>query len=344
MSNELAIRAVGVQITTVNDLARIANMMADSGYFEDARDAAQAAVKIMAGQGWGIAPFDAMSGIHVIKGKPSVGAGLMAAKVKGSGRYDYRVREMSETACRIEFFEGTESLGISSFTIAEAKLAGTQNLTKFPRNMLFARAMSNGVKWFTPDVFNSPVYVPEELGATVDGDGNIIDVESRVSRPSPTLEQAPQADTPEETPEGHDDRLITPSQTKALAIAIKDCAFGMTEDGKQKGRQFVSWLGGLPEAVASIKDLTAEAAAVALDRIGSGENGAYRTSPELLANELTAWHEHLDYQRSVNANGEPEAAAPGLPDFDPNERPGKSSKAVKNMEPINADEQQEAIS
>lgn len=29
--------------------------------------------------------------------------------------------------------------------------------------MLFARAMSNGVKWFTPDVFRGPVYVPEEM-------------------------------------------------------------------------------------------------------------------------------------------------------------------------------------
>jgi hypothetical protein len=31
--------------------------------------------------------------------------------------------------------------------------------------MLFARAMSNGCKWYTPDVFNGPVYVPEEMQA-----------------------------------------------------------------------------------------------------------------------------------------------------------------------------------
>ena len=28
--------------------------------------------------------------------------------------------------------------------------------------MLFARAISNGVKWYCPDVFGGPVYVPEE--------------------------------------------------------------------------------------------------------------------------------------------------------------------------------------
>ena len=29
--------------------------------------------------------------------------------------------------------------------------------------MLFARAISNGVKWFTPDLFAGPVYVPGEI-------------------------------------------------------------------------------------------------------------------------------------------------------------------------------------
>lgn len=29
--------------------------------------------------------------------------------------------------------------------------------------MLFARAISNGVKWYCPDVFAGPVYVPEEM-------------------------------------------------------------------------------------------------------------------------------------------------------------------------------------
>jgi capsule polysaccharide export protein KpsE/RkpR len=29
--------------------------------------------------------------------------------------------------------------------------------------MLFARAISNGVKWFTPDIYDAPVYVPEEM-------------------------------------------------------------------------------------------------------------------------------------------------------------------------------------
>jgi hypothetical protein len=36
--------------------------------------------------------------------------------------------------------------------------------------------MSNGVKWYCPDISNSPLYTPDELGATIDGEtGDVID-------------------------------------------------------------------------------------------------------------------------------------------------------------------------
>jgi hypothetical protein len=154
------------EITTmpVNDIMIMAKTFAESGMFTDAKEMAKAFVKIQAGQEIGVAPFQAMTGIHIIQGKPTVGAGIMASKVKGSGKYDYRVLQQDESACILEFFEGKVSLGKSSFTIEDAKKAGTQNIAKFPRNMLFARAISNGIKWYTPDVFLGPVYVPEEMG------------------------------------------------------------------------------------------------------------------------------------------------------------------------------------
>lgn len=154
------------EITTmpVNDIMVMAKTFAESGMFSDVKQMAQAFVKIQAGQEIGVAPFQAMTGIHIIQGKPTVGAGIMASKVKGSGKYDYKVLQQDETACVLEFFEGKVSLGKSSFTLEDAKKAGTQNIAKFPRNMLFARAISNGIKWYTPDVFLGPVYVPEEMG------------------------------------------------------------------------------------------------------------------------------------------------------------------------------------
>lgn len=147
----------------IEEITSIAKAFAESGMFPDTKQAAQAIVKIQAGQEIGIAPFAAMTGIHIIQGKPTIGAGIIASKVKSSGKYDYKVIAMTDVLCSLDFFQGKDKIGNSSFTIDEAKKAGTKNLDRFPKNMLFARAISNGVKWFCPDVFSGPVYTPEEM-------------------------------------------------------------------------------------------------------------------------------------------------------------------------------------
>lgn len=159
MSNEIT----KLNQIPINEIMSIGKAFVESGMFPDIKSAAQAVVKIQAGQEIGIAPFAAMTGIHIIQGKPTIGAGLIASKVKSSGKYDYKVVEMTETKCSLDFYQGKEKIGNSTFTIEDAKRAETKNLSKFPKNMLFARAISNGVKWFTPDVFSGPVYTPEEL-------------------------------------------------------------------------------------------------------------------------------------------------------------------------------------
>ena len=167
MSNEI--------VKSTTDAMQIGEVFFKSGMFTDIKSAQQAVVKIMAGQELGIPPFAAMSGIHIIQGKPTIGAGLMAAKIKGSNKYDYKVVQADEKACIIDFYQGKDKIGTSSFTIEDAKKAGTKNIDKFPKNMLFARAISNGVKWYTPDIYDSPVYVPEEMqDITVDAEIEII--------------------------------------------------------------------------------------------------------------------------------------------------------------------------
>jgi hypothetical protein len=161
---------------TATEIMSIGKAFAESGMFPDIKSAAQAIVKIQAGAELGIAPFAAMSGIHIISGKPTIGAGVMAAMVKSSGKYDYRIVEQTEKKCSIDYYQGSEMIGNSTFTIEDAKKAGTKNTDKFPRNMLFARAMSNGVKWYTPDVFAGPVYVPEEMESVGHINGSIYDI------------------------------------------------------------------------------------------------------------------------------------------------------------------------
>ncbi len=151
----------------LDEVLTLGKTLAASGYFNDTRDAAQAAVKVLAGQELGLGPIASMTGIYIVKGRVTMSANLMAAQIKRSGRYNYRVTTMTNDAVVVEFYEGGQSIGVSSYTADDAKAAGLWGSSdpwkKSPRNMLFARAMSNGAKWFTPDIFAGPVYTPDEM-------------------------------------------------------------------------------------------------------------------------------------------------------------------------------------
>lgn len=221
---------------SLEEIQRIGKMLAVTGYFAAKGDSplaiAQIATQILAGREMGYGPFASVQGIHIISGKPALSANLMASAVKNSPRYDYRVREITDKVCRIEFFEFVdgkrESLGVSEFTLEQANRAGVKNLDKYARNMLFARAMSNGVRWFCPDVFSgNAVYVPEELGAEVDGEGEVIDITAHVVRPSAPvtahIDDAPPVspDGPEENP-FHDDSIGASAEPAPRGVPVAE--------------------------------------------------------------------------------------------------------------------------
>ena len=178
MSTEIVKQSPTI-IRSFDDAERAATAMAASGFFQDSRSAAQAVVKILAGQELGFGPFASMTGISIIQGRPAIGANLIAAAIKRSGRYDYRILRLDETGCEIAFFDRGQEIGRAAFTMSDAQaagLAGKDNWKKFPRNMFFARAISNGARWYCPDIFGGgPVYTPEELGAAVNEAGEVVD-------------------------------------------------------------------------------------------------------------------------------------------------------------------------
>lgn len=152
-----------LQLLPPNEIINMGNVFWQSGMFKDVTSAAQVIVKIQAGQEIGIPPYQAVTGIHMIQGKPEIGAHILAAKIKASGKYDFKVTKHTDQVCEIDFYEGKKLLGSTSFSIEDAKRAGTKNMDKFPRNMLFARAISNGYRFHCPDVFSAPVYVFGEI-------------------------------------------------------------------------------------------------------------------------------------------------------------------------------------
>lgn len=178
-------------------LTELGAIFAKSGYFNDAREAAQAIVKIQAGRELGFSPVASMTGIYIVKGRVTLSANIIGAAIRLSRRYDFRVTMHSENECIIQFTltASGEVLGDSSFTMAQARQAGLDkgdNWKGHPKNMLFARAMSNGAKWYCPDVFSGSIYTPDELGARIDGEtGEVIQIESAAMPPAGAPRKVP---------------------------------------------------------------------------------------------------------------------------------------------------------
>jgi hypothetical protein len=186
-----------------DQMQRAALALHRSGYFTDAKSEAQAVVKVMAGAELGLPPFASMAGINIIHGKPALGANVIATLVKNDPRYNYNPKIHDNEQCVIEWYENGNKTGESSFTMADAKIAGLtgkDGWKKFPSDMLFARAITRGSRRFAPGIFGgSPIYTPEELGAEVDEDGDIVEAPIvEVTTPEPENQSKPDP-TPEST-------------------------------------------------------------------------------------------------------------------------------------------------
>lgn len=156
---------------SLEDPEKLGRLLAASGYFSDATDAAQAVVKVLAGAELGFGPIASMTGVYIVKGRVTLSANLMAAAIQRHPRYDFKPKTKTNdrTHAEIEFFRDGKTLGVVEFTIQDAqtaKLTGGENWQKYPANMLYWRALSNGAKMLCAEVFaGAPIYTPDELGA-----------------------------------------------------------------------------------------------------------------------------------------------------------------------------------
>jgi hypothetical protein len=206
------------------DPVTLGQIMARSGLFPDITRVSQAIVKVLAGRELGIGPFAAMSDIHIIEGKPVVGARILAALVRQSPVYDYKVVEWTNERCAIDFYRHGKKLQPRVvFTEEDAQRAGLNQPTrsgkppnhmKFPRNMKFARAMSNGVGLHCPDLTaGTPVYTPDELGVE-DPDADV----------APVVDGSAEAQ-PDAAPSRRDEPADSLAARRDLTDAAVECGY-----------------------------------------------------------------------------------------------------------------------
>jgi hypothetical protein len=218
----------GIQVTNMDDLARMSTAIARSGMFKDAQTPERAAVKMMFAMAMGFEPITGLTGVDIIEGNPTPNGHFWAAALESHPRYDYEVTRSDSEACTIVFYRDGKRRGEVTWTIEDAKragLAGKDNWRKYPRAMLYNRAMTEGGRMFCPQLFGGVrAYNPEELDH----------IAPAAAAEPPPLPPAPQAPPPPAAappaPEVEDaevidagpvdDRPITQAQRKRLfAIA-----------------------------------------------------------------------------------------------------------------------------
>jgi hypothetical protein len=186
-----------MSLTILQDLMPLCEVFVKSGIFEDTKDVAQAVVKVLAGREMGLTALESMMGLYLVKGKIAASSKVICALIKKSQKYDYRVTKLDSEECSIEFLkfgaDGKEEIiGISTFTIKDAARAGVVNGVNwkgYPRNMLFARAITNGARWYCPDVYSGSseeelegvmVDVKKDV-VTMDAAGEVTNGEKKIS-------------------------------------------------------------------------------------------------------------------------------------------------------------------
>jgi len=154
-------------VASLTEPMALGDVFMKSGMFKDIESQAQAVVKILAARELGLAPLESMTNIYIVNGKVALQAKIIGSLIKKSKKYDYTVDELTNEKCVITFYVNDpekKAIGTSTFTKADAALAGIINKDvwkNYPRNMMFARALSNGARWFCSDVFCG--YTAEEL-------------------------------------------------------------------------------------------------------------------------------------------------------------------------------------
>jgi hypothetical protein len=126
----------------------------------------------------GLHPMVAITGVHVIEGKPSASSALISALVRRAG-HKLRVKgDAVRAVAQVIRADDPEYAFEVAFTLDDAEragLLGKKVWKQYPASMLKARAISAVARDACEEALFGIHYTPEELGAEVDGEGNVIE-------------------------------------------------------------------------------------------------------------------------------------------------------------------------
>jgi hypothetical protein len=273
------------------------------------------------GEMLGIPPMAAITGVHVIEGKPSASAGLISALVRRAGHKLRVSGDDRRATAEIIRADDPDFVYRVEWTLDRARQAGLTSKDvwkKYTAAMLKARAVTEVARDACEEALMGMHYTPEELGADVDSDGvpvrnapPVVPVGVPAYEPAPFPPAAEAADEQPVSPEN-----TTPPEVAHEPVDVTDAAppnsgpqtefppvtspgddppastgllnnigrtigkAGSYDDTMRKA--IVSRMAGLPQPVASTRDLTATEARQVLQLLSGWE------SADVLAAQLEA--------------------------------------------------------
>jgi hypothetical protein len=158
MTNQLAVQN---QIA-MTDMERMAQSIAKSGLF-GMKNADQAIALMIVAQSEGRHPGSVAKEYHIIQGRPALRSDAMLARFQASGG-SVKWGERTDKSVTGTFSHAQGGDLTLTWTIDDAKRAGIygNQWLKYPRQMLTARVISEGVRAVFPAVV-AGVYTPEEV-------------------------------------------------------------------------------------------------------------------------------------------------------------------------------------
>jgi hypothetical protein len=216
-----------------------AKALADSGLLPAAYRAQPANVlyAVEYGDMLGLPPMAAITGIHIIEGKPSASSGLISALVRRAGHKLRVTGNDKEATAHIVRADDPDFTFEARWTLERAKaadLAGKGTWKKYPAAMLKARAISEVARAACEEALFGLHYTPEELGAEVDEDGGVVGGVV-VGEAAPVPAAAPAEDlwqTP--APESTDQEWLTAALGQAVTVTSKEAGEKLWVEGAER--------------------------------------------------------------------------------------------------------------
>lgn len=163
-------------LVPVSDIEKMATAIATSNFF-GMKTKEQAMALMFIAQAEGRHPATAAMEYHVIQGKPALKADAMLARFQAAGgKVEWITYTDKEVTGKFSHPQGgTVEISWTIEMATAAKLTGKDTWKQYPRQMLRARVISEGIRTVYPGVAVG-IYTPEEVGDFDNKNAPMVDV------------------------------------------------------------------------------------------------------------------------------------------------------------------------